>query len=216
MFENYLATPADLKAIEEALKYVLHPKMKFVFSDSLRITKTLTVSYDSKYIYLWSLDPTKLTKIHHHLKIPDVWQRGWWAGIISEEVKKYLPSNNKSPIINGGLLTPFITLQNAKNVLNNPYTSNESYFATIVHEYGHIYFGGYGKKGELSAFCTEYYASQLFWPKHTKNLNRFIEKTDKNTPAKIKERDQHTFALLNAKNLLANFPKSWPEKLLNY
>ena len=214
MFRNCVATKRDLDTVKKALRFVLHPKMRFVFSDLSKITKTLVVSYDSKYIYEWSLDPIKLTKIPHNLTIPDGWQRGWWASVVSEKIKKYLPTKNKSSIINGGLLTPFTTLQKAKNVLNNPYTNRESYLATIIHEFGHIYFGHYGKKGELSAFCTEYYASQLFWPKHTKQLDIFIEKIDKNTSVKIKESDQHTFAFLNAKKLISNYPKSWPQKLL--
>lgn len=216
MFQNYIATKKDLGAIEQALSFAIDPKMKFVFSDFSRIVKTSVVSYDCKYIYAWRLNPTRLaSKIQHNLTIPDEWQRGWWAGLISKEIKKYLPKNKREQLISGGLLTPFIELQKAKKVSLNPYTTKESYLATIIHELGHIYFGGYGKKGELSATCAEYYASQLFWPIHAKNLDKFIEKIDKNMPIEAKENDQHTFALLNAKKMIARYPKSWPKKLLS-
>lgn len=216
MFDNYLATHKDLKTVEEGLRFVLHPKMLFVFENKSKITNTAIVSYDSKFIYIWELKPVKLHyKIPHNLIIPDEWQRGWWTNIVSKQVEKYLPDKIKNPIISGGLLTPFITLQKAKNISNNPYTTRESYLATIVHEFGHIYFGGYGKEGELSAFCTEYYSSQIFWPKHTNKLDRFIDKITSTTKNKDERNNQHTFALLNAKELLSRYPKTWPQRLLN-
>lgn len=215
MFEDYRASKDDFVAIEQALSFAVHPKMRFIFSDFLRIVKTLIVSYDSKYIYVWQLKPTNLvSKIQHSLTVPDEWQRGWWAKIISKKIEKYLPKKNRNLVINGGLLTPFIMLQKAKKVLRNPYITRESYLATIIHELGHIYFGGHNKKGELSAFCTEYYASQLFWPTHARNLDEFIEKIDKSTRTEVKESDQHVFALLNTKKLIARYPRSWPQKLL--
>lgn len=215
MFEDYHASKDDLGAIEQGLSFATHPKMRFIFSNFLRIAKTFIVSYDSKYIYVWQLDQINLvSKVQHDLTIPNEWQRGWWASIISKKVEKYLPKNNQNPVISGGLLTPFITLQKDKRVSLNPYTTKESYLATIIHELGHVYFGEDGKNGELSATCTEYYASQLFWPTHAKNLDKFIEKIDKDTPTEVKESDQHIFALLNTKTLITRYPRSWPQKLL--
>lgn len=215
MFENYLATSDDLETIREAFKFIFLPKMRFVFSDLSKIIKVLIVSYDSKYIYVWSLNPTKLIKISHNLSIPDEWQMGWRASLPYREVWKYLPiSTYNKQIISGGLLTPFITLQKIKKLANNPYTTKESYLATIVHEFGHINFGGSNKKGELAAFCTEYYASQLFWPKHIKLLDKFTEGINKKTPIKINSNDQHIFALLNANKFIVRYPKSWPKQLL--
>ena len=43
------------------------------------------------------------------------------------------------PIISGGLLTPFIELQRRKRIFKNPYVTRESYLATIIHEFGHVY-----------------------------------------------------------------------------
>ena len=42
--------------------------------------------------------------------------------------------------ISGGLLTPFIELQKQKKDEKNPYTTRESYLATIIHEFGHMYY----------------------------------------------------------------------------
>jgi len=158
MFRNYIATKRDLEAVEEALGFVLRPKMRFVFSDISKITKTLIVSYDSKFVYIWSLNPIKLIKIPHNLTILEEWQSGWWSGIISKQIEKYLPkaitkeTKFDSPIISGSLLTPFISLQKAKKVSGNPYTTSESYLATIIHEFGHIYWNSY----------------KLWWPSNKK------------------------------------------------
>jgi hypothetical protein len=219
MFSNYQASQKDLKTIKEALEFVMSPKMRFVFKNKSKITNTTVVSYDSKFIYVWKVNPAKLIhKIPHNLRIPDEWQRSWWASIISEKIEKYLSMKNKSPIISGGLLTPFIVLQKAKNVLNNPYITRESYLATIVHEFGHIYFGGYGKKGELSAFCTEYYASRLFWLEHTKLMNKFHSKFI-DLPKQSKEylhniKDPHIHAMIFGRKIMSAYPKSWPTKLI--
>jgi hypothetical protein len=215
MFSNYLATQKDLKTVEDGLRFVMHPKMRFVFKDKSKIVNTAVISYDSKFIYIWKINPVKSAfKIPHSLNILDEWQSGWRVGIISEKILKYLPVKNKK-MISGGLLTPFVSLQKAKTVVKNPYITKESYLATIVHEFGHIYFGGVGKKGELSAFCTEYYASQLFWPKHLDKLDKFIEKIASTTKSKAEKNNQHIFAFLNAKKLINRYPKTWPQKLLS-
>ncbi len=267
MFKNYVATKRDLRAIEEGLRFVLHPKMNFVFLNPERIIKTLTISYDNRYIYVWTLNPIKLSrKIPHDIIIPDEWQSGWWAGVISKQIEKYLPRDIKRstrfeiPIISGGLMTPFITLQKAENVQNNPYMTKESYFATMVHEFGHIYWNNFklwwpsnkkcntdllksvkelylnNKKGtkidikilnhqvqsEVFAFCTEYYASQFFWPLHKKNIDKFavpeIEKIlqeedlkDLDTQDSVLEPSiyPHNYALVVGKVLLTQYSTNW-------
>lgn len=218
MFGNYHATKKDISAINEAIKYLWDTRLDFVFKDRSKISKTLIISHDSKFIYIWEpvfgnkLVNYKLRKIPHKSKIKNEWQDGWWAGLVDKSLKKFLPLSQ--PVINGGLLTPFIELQKNKKLELNPYITKESYLATIIHEFGHVYFGGYGKRGELSAFCIEYYASRLFWPKHIKKLDKFIEKIAENKLTKMQQADQHTFALLNAGDLIAHYPKSWPKKLL--
>lgn len=221
MLDRYIATPADFNAVTEALKFVMHPKMGFVFERKSKIANTAIVSYDSKFIYVWRVKPIKLNyKIPHNLKIPDEWQRGWWAGIVSKQIEKYLPDKIKNPIISGGLLTPFIALQKAKNIPDNPYTTRESYLATIIHEFGHIYFEGFGKEGELSAFCTEYYASKIFWPKHIKLMDKFDSKFV-NTPKQSAEylrnkRDPHIYAMIFGRKIMTKYPQKWPSKILDH
>lgn len=134
MFNNYLATHDDIQAISEALRFVMHPKMKFVFGNLSKVKKTLIISYDSKFIYVWKLDSKgPMYKIPHRIKIKDEWQFGWRVNIWIGQIMNVLPSRikNKSrleiPIISGGLLTPFISLQKAGNVFKNPYVTRESY-----------------------------------------------------------------------------------------
>ena len=150
MFNNYLATPDDLQTISEALKFVMHPKMRFVFANLSRARKTLIVSYDSQFIYIWRLDSKEPTyKIPHRIKIKDEWQSGWQAGIGIAQIENLLPAQikNKSrfeiPIISGGLFAPFIALQKAKKIQDNPYITRESYLATIIHEFGHVYWNSF-------------------------------------------------------------------------
>ncbi len=210
MFKDYRASKDDLEAIEQALGFATHPKMRFVFSDLSRIIKTLIVSYDGKYIYVWRLEPVKLTKITHNLKIGDENQMGWRSGLEIAGIMNLLPSKVKNatrfeiPIISGGLLTPFIELQKKKDLPNNPYTTKDSYLATIIHELGHIYWNSFklwwyssrnenikylhlttnnhtfylptpSYLSEVFAFCTEYYVSSLFWKNHKRNHDLFTK-----------------------------------------
>lgn len=158
MFENYKATKEDFEAIEEGIKTVWHPKLNFVFKNKKFIEKVIVVSYDSKNIYLWSqtkfpeLTPIKCSlkqyfacKIPHQLKISDDYQYWWRAGLWPKKLTKFLLSKLKTdemstPFVSGGLLTPFIELQKKMNDRKgNPYITQESYLATIVHEFGHAY-----------------------------------------------------------------------------
>ncbi|MBI4036645.1 hypothetical protein HY386_02085 [Candidatus Daviesbacteria bacterium] len=158
MFEDYKATKQDLLVIEEGINFVWNPKLKFIFADKSKIEKTVVViSYDSQFIYIWSpkgingldtlecgLEQYHLYKIPHKSKIKDEWQSGWCAGLLDRKIEKYLPKSIKQktifevPRISGGLLTPFIELQK-KRRKDNPYITRESYLATIVHEFGHVY-----------------------------------------------------------------------------
>ena len=60
MFEKYLASEVDLRAVEEALGCVLCPKMKFVFADFSKLKNTHVISFDSKFVYVWKIKPIKL------------------------------------------------------------------------------------------------------------------------------------------------------------
>jgi len=158
MFENYKAAKEDFEAIEEGIKTVWHPKLDFVFKNKKLIEKVIVVSYDSENLYLWSrtqfpnltsfkcnLKQYFAYKVPHKLKILDDYQYGWRAGLKLRKLARLLLSKLKTdeistPFPSGGLLTPFIELQKKiKDRKNNPYTTRESYLATIVHEFGHVY-----------------------------------------------------------------------------
>lgn len=269
---KYLISSKDSNTIKHAIGFVWHPKMKFVFREKSRIENTLVISYDSKFIYVFrSKDSMLIHKIKHNLKIKDEWQSGWQAGIGIAKIENLLPVQikNKSrfeiPIISGGLLTPFIALQKAKNISENPYVTRESYLATIIHEFGHIYWNSFklwwpsknstnlrnlktaerfytGLRsniekcpltfpvlpvfGEVFAFCTEYTASEIFWPSHKNTLDKFgrqridqlivTEKTanlDKENSVIEPSRYPHDFAFVFGKIILEKYPTSWSQIL---
>ena len=158
MFENYLASNKDFKAIEEGLRVVWAKEMNFVFRKKGLIKKVTVISYDSQNLYFWSTSKIsqlkelpcsfkkyKLFKKPHKTNVIDRMQKGWRAGINWKYFK--LPKNfrnwYKNPVISGGLMTPFTKIhekiEKASKSLN-PYKSYESYLATIVHEFGHTYY----------------------------------------------------------------------------
>lgn len=264
---TYIASKEDLEAVEEGIEYVWHPKLDFIFKDKSKINKTAVISYDSRYIYLWKKG--KFTKIPHKLKINKKFYSYWRAGLEPREIEKYLPNSIKKktrfevPIISGGLLKPFIELQKQKKRPNNPYVTRESYLATIVHEFGHVYWnqhklwwysnkkenlsylnyalkvfkGDMIKKtplkvpspvglGEVFAFCTEYFVSKLFFPKHKSNLDKFYSswikkliesEQDKNLDKEdsvLDTQPYHDLAAVFGILLLNCYPKTWSEKIL--
>lgn len=153
MFETFKATKNDFQAIEEGIKTVWRKELDFVFKNKSLIENVAVISYDSKFLYLWSkLKFLKLTsfpcklpnyhayKIPHRLQIKDENQRGWRVGLQLRELENYLPKkilqgNYRFPKISGSLLTPFI-----KSHQGDAYNTRESYLATIVHEFAHIYY----------------------------------------------------------------------------
>ncbi len=156
MLNTYTCDQADIDVVEEALAIVWSKDSDFVFPNKKLIRNTIVVSYDSKFLYLWSrvkILPLQAFvwrtnyrhsyRIPHEINLEDTWQSCWQVGLIKEFNSK-LPDNIlrerfKFPIISGGLLTPFITLQLKKTSPVNPYTTRESYLATLVHEFGHVY-----------------------------------------------------------------------------
>lgn len=72
---------------------------------------------------------------------------------------------------------------------------------------------------EVFAFCTEYYAASLFWPKFKKNLDKywkanlaiFIKK-----PSLLTSRTSHYLAAAIGKILMSGYPQNWPEKILQF
>lgn len=288
MFENYKATREDFEVIEEGIKIIWHPKLNFVFKNKKFIKKVIVVSYDCENIYLWSpIKFPKLTSIKcnlkqyfayqfpHKLKISDDYQYWWRAGLQPEELIWLLSSKMKpdeyesTSFVSGGLITPFITLQKKmKDRKKNPYTTYESYLATIIHEFGHVYYNQHNPDrlakqdrlnlliaalelyfhkttlrqkpptlylpnplnfSEIFAFCTEYTASNIFFKKHLKEVNKFDmewiktlikkeEKTslssDRITISLNEENTAHATATVFGKIILNFYPENWPQKLL--
>lgn len=157
---NYIATIDDFRAIEEGIKTVWQHKLSFIFKDKNRIKNAIIVSYDNHRVYLWtikkivnldkincSLENYFAYKIPHNLSIKENDRMGWRAGIWPLGLNKFLPkelqkSDFEIPKPCGSLLGDFITNQKKlKGEKNNPYVTRGSYLATIVHEFGHIYYG---------------------------------------------------------------------------
>lgn len=161
MFESYVATPKDFLAIEDALRAIWDPKLDFIFRNKKPIRSTVVISYDSQFIYVWTQKKfpgfTRIpcaAKNYYAYRIPQRFiftkeHHGmWWAGVQSK-IDAFLPEDIKRqsqfsvPRISGGLLTPFIAAQKTLPKKHNPYTTRESYLATIVHEFGHVYWNSY-------------------------------------------------------------------------
>lgn len=280
MFENYIHSKEDLEAVEEALEYLEKPELDFIFRDRTLINNILVISFDSKELFIWTkLKHSKLKKIpcrtkgynayriKHGIKIKDDYQKGWCAGLGLQEIYKYLPRNFQKnwyeiPRISGSLLTPFVgihkKLRETKRRPLDAYHTRESYLATIIHEFGHVYYYQYkfkrsqekkkplrylktalelyqGKKPkllrnldlklsrlnsvpELFAFCTDYYAASTFWPNHKKDIDKENRSWIKKA---LEKRDidfihgSHSYAAIVGRLLLEEYPKSWPEKILD-
>lgn len=268
--KTYIASSEDLKAIEDGIEHIWHPKLEFIFKDKAKINKTVVITYDSKHIYLFA--HRKFIKIAHKLKIPKEFHSWWRAGLLPESLYNYLPVSIKSktrfavPIISGGLLTPFIELQKQKKRPNNPYVTRESYLATIIHEFAHVYYNnsrakywfsnkgenleylrtamnlysdklvdlsefkisipGYQSLSELFAFCTDYTASNLFWPNHKRDIDDYNTKMIPRLMNKEKSQDfnvnnsvlddPHYFASVLGKIILTKYPNTWPQKIIEF
>ncbi len=168
MFEKYIATKEDLLTIEEGISYVYKPELDFIFKDKSKIDQTFVISFDSKEIFVWSKINNKwvLEKYPHNGTINDQIQKGWAAGYRRklDDLAKFLPEKITSrhwldqSSICGSLITPFIEIQKNSQRKNNPYTTKESYLATMIHEFGHIYFDEHK------------YTRSFYWDKN-ENLN---------------------------------------------
>ncbi len=161
MFKNYVATEADLAAIEAGIGACWREELKTVFTNKALLAQVLVLSYDSRYVYLWVADGNpyqnvqagliscRLAGYHaykavHRLNISDEVQRYWRVGLLPKRlesvVRKLLAEPPDLPIVSGGLQAPLIALQERKRLPANPYTSLAGYKATIVHELAHQYF----------------------------------------------------------------------------
>jgi len=277
MHEDFIASEEDLKTIEEGISYVWRSELDYIFNDKSKVKDTVVISYDSKFIYLLGYKK-EVEKIPHKIKIPEKELLGWSIGVYFEELKSYLPARIKDaprnvlPRICGSLLTPMIETQKKREREHNAYTTKESYLATIVHEFGHVYFNSfknwyfsnldnnllymnkalvlfessalYDKNAkseklkiqlplnysisEIYAFCTDYSAAAIFWPKHKQDIDKMqaanIKKViEKESKLNIDEEDSylsdeksghHLRAAVIGRILLDKYPRGWPERLI--
>ncbi|MEK7612513.1 MAG: hypothetical protein AAB407_04180 [Patescibacteria group bacterium] len=268
---RYIAIEQDLNAITEALDFVWKKELRFIFQDTTKISDVIIISYDSKKIYAWARsadDKYLLDVIPHSIKLSNKYQSGWRARLEPKALEKFLPeqwqdNQFSKPKISGSLFTLFIQIQKLKHRRFNPYTSYESYLATIVHEFAHVYYNSHklwwysnkaeniiyiqlaqklygGNKiskkvslrvptqdstSELFAFCAEYTAASIFWPKHKKNLDKYytarldeltMEEKKKNLDVEdsVLDRSHHDLAAVVGRILIDRYPGKWPEVLL--
>lgn len=154
----YTATEGDFEVLEQALNLVFDPRLKYIFKNRSYLKKVLIISFDSKFIYIWSskkVDDLATSenesggyfkyKISHNVNLNKSDRLGWradvWPRSLIELFPKKLINDSKNSIICGSLLGDFAKAQSTlKSAENNPYTTKESYIATIIHEFGHIYF----------------------------------------------------------------------------
>jgi hypothetical protein len=194
VFDNYLTGKDDFQAIEEGLAVVEQKELDFIFKNRSLLKDVVVISYDSANLYLWTkikfseletvqcnVEKYYAYKISHNTKLKDEWQTGWRAGLSIRPFVKLLPANLqkskfKTPKISGGLLKPFIELQKKKKRKNNPYINRESYLATIVHEFGHIYWNQHK---------LWFYSDKKENIRFTKTAEKLYNKENKTTKAPI-------------------------------
>jgi|SRR3989344_6083276 len=158
---TYKVTKEDIEIIEKGINTVFDPRLSFIFKDKTALRKFLIVSYDSQNIYCWTTEhldykssasfnlPDKkrvyLYIIPHNIKITILNRTGWHTDIYLDGLDSVLPKelldDISLPRMSGSLLGDFIATQKeVKGTANNPYIFRDGYLATIIHEFGHIYY----------------------------------------------------------------------------
>lgn len=278
---SYFASDNDIEAIEEVIRLVTSQKLAYIFHKKELLKHFLLVSFDSSFIYLWtteriqgiekikcSLQTVSAGKIPHKIALTEGDRLGWVAKITSDSIWNLLPKNLKVndfilPKMSGSLLGDFVRHQINKNQTLNPYVTKESYSATLIHEFAHLYYNQHknwwysdkkynlslldtalslfeNKKttipilytpsplflSELFAFCAEYAASEMFFPKHKKAIDTFskqqIEMLRKQELVKdletenstIGESTPHDTAMILGRILIEKYPINWSDVLL--
>lgn len=182
MLQNYIASKNDLLAIEKSLQILWDPKLDYIFKYKERVQNIPVISFDSKYIYLWIRDNNKynLSKYLHNIKkLDNLTHKVWMSGIYIEEIKNILKKETGKTINGpcGGLLTPFTKIHSEySKTSNDPYYTKESYYATILHEFGHVYWDSF----------------KLWWPSNKeenvnflKNAKKYYENSNKSSKVNI-------------------------------
>ncbi len=268
-------TNKDIETLVEGINTPYDTELDFVFTDKSRIHDVVAITFDDKKLYLLTkknlaLDLRKSFGdineyvVNHSITFKNRDHAGWQTGIRNPLISDYLPKDNSLRYISGGSLTNFINFQASKNNKYNPFVTKESYLATIVHEFGHMYYNSskltwysdreenisYYKNAldilktreteekkthlriehpqyisELFAFCTDRTASQLFWPQHLKDTNKYLERhlerqleaerlKDLSKEDSTLSENTHIFAATVGLNIMARYDSSWPMKIL--
>lgn len=158
---TYRAIKKDIDTIEEGIKTVFSLKLSFIFNDKSAFEKFLIISYDSQNIYCWTTENleynavSSLTLPHkrklkryvipHNIQLTIQDRMGWHATVYLDGLDKIIPKELLNditlPKMSGSLLGDFnITQKAEKGEKNNPYIYREGYLATIIHEFGHLYY----------------------------------------------------------------------------
>ena len=133
----------DIELIYNAVEFVYDKRVNYIFEDKTRINNTKIAAYNHSTVFL--IDPLKKEISEYPFKVPDKLMIGWQA-ILKAEIYEALPKEIKNqsrfdhPIISGSLCTEFIKHQES---IEGWYTTIESFLATILHEYAHIYYNSY-------------------------------------------------------------------------
>jgi len=136
MFETHVATKQDFEAIDQVLTFLKRKELDFIFKNRRLLENTELVTYDSKYTYVVQQNGAS-TKTEHGIQLSKTDRLGWRASVSIPEIRQKL-SNNKN-YISGPIQTIFIKSHQQRGN-GSIYTTPESYMATIIHEFGHVYY----------------------------------------------------------------------------
>lgn len=136
---TYKATRKDLNLISKSLEFIKNGSLDYLFGGKDVFSDVAIISYDTENIYLFNILENSYKTIPHKVRYD--WERqhtGWSTGLRVTEFLEFLPSEIHSYwYISGGLFTPLSDIQAQRKSI---YTSEEGYIATIIHEFGHIFF----------------------------------------------------------------------------
>lgn len=133
----------DIALIYKAVEFIYNKRVNYIFDDKTRINNTKIAAYNHSTVFL--IDPLNKDVTEYSFKVPDKLMIGWQANI-KAELYDALPkeiqyqSRFDHPIISGSLCTEFIKHQ---KFIEGWYTTVESFLATILHEYAHIYYNSF-------------------------------------------------------------------------
>lgn len=131
----------DLNLVRRGFLYIYNDCLKTIFRKKSVLKNVGVISFDDGNLYIFYLDnhEVKVDVVPHTEKILEDSKKGLRAYLVQKaDLYKYIKDRYSfSNIISGGLFSDYSAIQKQKGSI---YTSEESYIATIVHEFAHIYF----------------------------------------------------------------------------